>query len=146
MHYTPAGFSNDCLHVLAPASELRSSCAPLPLLTGEPYRRTLDVGALPASPLTTRPWPVAAATTEQGREIVQLIRRDDGALMPDGSVVPELEIGLPSMMKPGWYHSLQIIQDGSFVRVFPDPSGPGVVFPVIDPARLQELAKQLERR
>lgn len=144
-HYTPQGFSNDCLHTLASASDLRGACTPMPLLNGEPYRRTLDIGALGASPLTVKSWPVAITTTEQAREVVLLIRRNDGAYMPGVEVVPEIEIGLPSMAKPGWYHTLQIIQDGSFVRVFPDPAGPGVVFPVVDSSRLQLLVRGLER-
>lgn len=144
-HYTPSGFGSDFASTLIPASELRGSCSPTRVLNGEPYRRTLDVGALPASPVGARAWPVAVATTEQAREVVQLIRRNDGAYMP-GDARPELEIGIPSMTKPGWYHLLQVIQDGAFVRVFPDAGGPGVVFPVTDPARLQTLARTLERR
>ncbi len=144
-HYTPLGFSTDCLHMLVPASELRGSCSRLPLLDGDPYRRALDIAALAASPLTVKRWPVAVTNAEQAREIVQLIRRNDGAYMPGVDVVPELEVGLPSMSRPGWYHSLQVVQDGSFVRVFPDPGGPGVLFPVTDPARLQVLTRALER-
>ncbi len=142
-HYTPLGFSSDCMHVLVPASKLRGSSRPNH--GGDPYRRTLDIGALPASPLVVRHWPVAIATGEQARQVVQLIRRDDGAYMPDAEVIPEVEIGLPSMTRSGWYHSLHVLNDGSFIRVFPDPGGPGVVFPVVDPGRLQSLVKTLER-
>lgn len=144
-HYTPNGFSNDCMYALVAATELRGSCSPLPSLHGEPYRRTLDIGALPASPMAVRTWATATATTEQAREIVRLIGRNDGAYMPGLPSEPAFEIGLPSTSKLGWYHTLQLVLDGAFVRVFPDNNGPGVVFPVSDPTRLRELSQQLRR-
>jgi hypothetical protein len=143
--YDENGFLDSHTSTLVSATEIRQR----PLLAfvkrgGEPYPRTLDIECLPASPLGLRPaYPRCMADYASARAILALIRRTNGAQMPDSMLTPMLEIALPST-KPNWYHRLQLIMDGEFVRVFPDGEDrPGVVFSVTDARTLLELARRL---
>ena len=63
--------------------------------------------------------------------------------MPGLLTAPSCEIALPSS-KPNWYHLVQVILDGEFVRVYPDGDhNPGVVFPVDDARALRALIDEL---
>lgn len=141
--YGPDGFTND--HVLVSSDELRRE----PMMTlvkrgGEPFQRTLDIEMLPASPLGPRPgYPRRVAELETARTVVSLIRRSEGAQMPGQFGVPTCEIALPST-KPNWWHLVQVLLDGEFVRVFPDGDDrPGVMFPVSDSKQLRALIDEL---
>lgn len=141
--YAADGFHNDA--VLVSSSELRHE----PALTlvkrgGEPFQRVLDIETLPASPLGPRPsYPRRLAELASARAVVSLIRRAEGAQMPGAFGVPTCEIGLPSN-KPNWWHLVQVLLDGEFVRVFPDGEDrPGVLFPVSDAKQLRELIATL---
>jgi hypothetical protein len=144
-YYTPDGFNDDFRSSLVSASEARGAVSPTPLLNGEPYKRTFDIETLPSSPITLKAWPTFVATYEQARDIVRMIRRNDGAYMPGLGAIPMLEVALPSTTKRSWFHSLQLVLEGSFVRIYPDANGPGVVFPVADPDRLKALVGTLEQ-
>jgi hypothetical protein len=145
-HYNEAGFRDDCAHMLIGANDLRHEVAESTVTRPtEPFRRVLDIDALPTTPLG----PGASrrfATSYAAREILQLIRRDDGAQMPGLQAAPRYDLALPST-KPGWYHQLQVLLDGEFVRVYPDgEASPGVVFPVDDPVLLRVLVEALPNR
>lgn len=140
-HYDAAGFRDDMAHVLVSASDLRRAPR-LELVKrgGEPYRRVLDIDTLPSSPLAAHPpYPRRIADLVSARAILQLVRRADGAQMPGLVAAPSCELALPSV-KPGWYHRMQVLMDGAFVRVYPDGDDrPGVVFPVDDSKALREI-------
>lgn len=141
--YATDGFHND--HVLVSSSDLRSE--PITTLVkrgGEPFQRVLDIEMLPASPLGPRPgYPRRLAELADARTVVSLIRRAEGAQMPGMFGVPTCEIGLPSG-KPNWWHLIQVLLDGEFVRVFPDGEDrPGVLFPISDAKQLRELIATL---
>jgi hypothetical protein len=138
--YDAGGFREDQAHLLTAASELRRQ----PLLAlvkrgGEPYRRVLDIETLPTSPLGPRPpYPRRIADLATARRVLALVRRADGAQM-HGVLAPICELALPSA-KPGWFHRVQVLMDGEFVRVYPDGEDrPGVVFPVSDSKTLREI-------
>ncbi len=144
-HYDAAGFRAESEHTLLPSSDLRSR----PQFSavkrgGEPYRRVFDVELLPSAPLGIRPLhPRVIADVGPARRILQLIRRTDGAQMPGLLTTPSCEIALPSN-KPGWYHRIQMLLDGEFVRIYPDGDDrPGVLFPVDDPAGLRSIVVEL---
>lgn len=143
-HYDAAGFREDCRHVLVGSNDLRHDVADSAIARpGERFPRVLDIDALPASPLPAARWPRRFAGKHMAQEILRLIRRDDGAQMPGLQAAPRYELALPSA-KPGWYHQLQILLDGEFVRAYPDGEAhPGVVFPVDDPALLRVLVESL---
>ncbi len=141
--YAADGFYNE--GVLVSSSELRRE--PITTLVkrgGEPFLRVLDIEMLPASPLGPRPsYPRRLAELAAARAVVSLIRRGEGAQMPGVFGVPICEIGLPSS-KPNWWHLVQVLLDGEFVRVFPDGEDrPGVLFPVSDAKQLRELIAEL---
>lgn len=140
-HYAEAGFCAE--HALVAARDV-NDCMPVYPVAGS-VRRTLDIDALPASPLTARAWTVRVADVPAASSLLRLIRRGDGAQMPGLQAVPDSEVCLPSSTKPGWYAVLQIVQEGSFVRVYPEPNGPGVVFPVADPEALLSITRDLPR-
>lgn len=141
--YTADGFHND--HALVSSTDLRRE--PITMLVkrgGEPFQRVLDIEMLPASPLGPRPGhPRRLAELADARTVLSLIRRSEGAQMPGMFGVPTCEIGLPSS-KPNWWHLIQVLLDGEFVRVFPDGEDrPGVLFPVSDAKQLRELIAAL---
>ncbi len=142
-HYRPAGFNSDCLHGLVGASALLGSSPPSRL--GEPYIRTLDLDGLPASPLAVRAWPIAIASPTQIGEVLRLVQRNAGAYMPGLDARPLLEIAIPVASKRGWYQTIQIVLDGTFVRVVPEPGQAAVVFPVSDARQLHTLIDSLPR-
>lgn len=142
--FEASGFRDDRMHALVCSREVEN-CALLPALQGDPYRRILDLEAIPASPLQARRWPSRIATHEAAAAILRLIRRGDGAYMPGLDPIPSAELCLPSMSRKGWYHTLQVVLDGTFVRTYPDATGPGVLFPISDPDALRALVRELPR-
>jgi hypothetical protein len=141
-HYDRGGFRAEHAHILAGAT---LAPARAPRLTGERFRRVLDIDSLPVSPLATTPvgWPRRIATTAVAREILQLVRRADGAQMPGLLRTPDVELAVPAT-DSSWYYTLQVLLDGQFVRVFPDGlHNPGIVFPVSEPERLRALVSAL---
>jgi hypothetical protein len=141
--YTADGFAGD--HLLLSSEDVRRE--PIAMLVkrgGEPFQRVLDIETLPASPLGPRPLhPRRLADLPAARRLLALVRRADGAQMPGLAAAPTCEVGLPSM-KAGWWHRVQVLLDGAFVRVYPDGEDrPGVVFPVTDPKQLRELIAAL---
>ncbi|MBA2541138.1 MAG: hypothetical protein H0V17_15970 [Deltaproteobacteria bacterium] len=145
--YDGAGFRADHAHVLVSATDLRRQ--PLFQMVkpgGEPYRRVLDVDSLPASPLGLYPaHPRLLPDLAAARSVLQLVRRGHGAQMPGLLTPSTCELALPSA-KPGWFHRLQVLLDGEFVRVYPDGNDrPGVVFPVEDTRLLRLLLAALPK-
>jgi hypothetical protein len=145
-HYDARGFRDESAHLLTSSSELRQDPGEaIASIQATRYPRHLDVDALPASPLSAhRPgWPRRIASAEAARGILRLVRRTAGAEMPGLLASPTCEIALPST-RPEWYHFMQILLDGEFVRVYPDgPGKPGVVYPVDEPRALRTLVDQL---
>jgi hypothetical protein len=145
-HYDKNGFRDDCTHALVRASDLRGVVADA---RDEPcrhrYPRVLDVDALPASPLIVRdhPWPRRIASTDAARIFLRFVRRTDGAQMPGLLAVPSCEVALPAV-EPNWYHFVQVLLEGTFVRVYPEGQHKaGVVYPVDDPHALRTLVDEL---
>ena len=145
-HYDARGFRDESEHLLTSSSELRQDPGEaIASIQTARYPRHLDIDALPASPLSAHrpPWPRRVASPEAARGILRLVRRTAGAEMPGLLASPSCEIALPSA-KPDWYHLMQILLDGDFVRVYPDgPARPGVVYPIDDPRVLWSLLSQL---
>lgn len=118
--------------------------APLGKAGCEPYRRVLDVELLPASPLGRAPsHPRRLASPASARQLLAVVRRAAGAQMP-GVLSTTCEVALPALDRPGWFHRVDVVLDGEFVRVFPDGDDrPGVMFPVDDVRMLRMLLDDL---
>lgn len=140
-HFRPDGFDSAWAFLLVGARELAPPTLPPPL----PPARALDIDTLPALPLIVRDaaWPRLFAGTDEARKVLSLIRRSDGAEMPGLLATPLCEIAFPSV-RAGLHHVLQVMLEGQFVRVYHD-AGPGVLYPVKEPAELLELVDALPR-
>ena len=143
--YDASGFRDDHRHALVSSSDVRRDpIFELVKRGGEPYRSVLDIDFLPSSPLGRQPpHPRRIADPASARRILALVRRADGAQMPGLVASPSCELALPSV-KRDWYHRLQIMLDGEFVRVYPNGEDrPGVLFPVEDAATLLTIVDEL---
>lgn len=142
--YSPRGFHDDWKFLLVGSTDLR------PILHGEDapaatesYDRALDVDTLPAVPLDSAPaWPRRVADDRLARNILRLVRRRAGTVMPGLLALPSCEIAIPSTME-GLYHVAQVMLDGRFVRVYPQDSDAGVLYPVEHPQALRSLVEHL---
>ncbi|HEY3803397.1 MAG TPA: hypothetical protein VGL61_12350 [Kofleriaceae bacterium] len=106
-----------------------TSTPPMPPPLGA--RRELLIDALPARPLVPGV-PIAVASSDHARALVQLIARTAGTVMPGLLARPYCELALPSG-ELGAYHRLELLLAGDYVRTYPDgPNEPGVVFAVRD--------------
>ncbi|MGE0395511.1 MAG: hypothetical protein AB7T06_02210 [Kofleriaceae bacterium] len=131
-HFRHDGFDPQWAFLLVGAREL----SPPPPLPEAPPARAFDVDALAALPLVVNdtPWRRFYADTDEARQLLALIRRTDGAEMPGLLATPLCEIAIRSA-RAGLFHVVQVMFEGQFVRVYP-PSGPGLLYPVRDPAAL----------
>ena len=140
-YYEPAGFSHDRRYLLASATELRARGALIrPQASSRSRSHVLDIDRLPAVPLgEPRPWPVHVVSTEQARELLGLIQRNDGA--PAAlEAVPQCELALPSPDRDRYYR-IEVLMDGELVRV-----ESGIVYPVADPVAFRALVTAASRR
>jgi hypothetical protein len=140
-YYESTGFSHDRRYLLTSASELRTGGAiTRPQAAIRSTRHVLDIDRLPAVRLgEPRPWPVHVVSTEQARELLALIHRDDGAPAAF-ETAPSCELALPSPDR-GRYHRIEVLRDGELVRV-----EPGTVYPVADPVAFRALVTAASRR
>ena len=145
-HYDRHGFKDEReFHLMSSTEVRRKTRPPHEPLRGSPYPRTLDIDALPATPLRARAraWPQRIASGDAASAILQLIRRSEGATMPGLLTGPRCEIALPAV-RAGMYHVAQILLDYQFVRVYPDgPDGDGVVYPVTESRALRTIVDRL---
>jgi len=146
-HYNSAGFRDERRYLLVSASELRREAVdPKPLTRGTPYERVLDLDALPAMSLVgtgAMAWPLRIASYDDARNLLRLVRRREGAAMPDLLTSPHCEVALPSTQS-GAFHRVQVLLEGELVRVYPDgPAEPGIVYPVEDPYALKMLVDRM---
>lgn len=141
-HYDANGFRHDRRHLLASSSDVRNERELA--RDRHAYPCLLDIDALPAMPLfaTEQSWPVRVANRDDARSLLRLVRRREGAPMPGLLTSPRCEVALPSGQS-GHYHRAQILLDGEFVRVYPDVTQPGIVFPVDNAHLLRTLVDQL---
>ncbi|HEU0035668.1 MAG TPA: hypothetical protein VFQ53_33885 [Kofleriaceae bacterium] len=140
-HYDRDGFRDDHAHLLLGTRTIAdATCAPLPVLVGVPSIRMLDLDAVPASPLSNHApsWPRYVVTSSVAQELLGVIDRERGALMPNVKTEPMYELALPST-KRGWFHRMEVMLHGRFVRVFFDDRSPGVLFPVVDSRALDVI-------
>jgi hypothetical protein len=140
-YYEPAGFSHDRRYLLASATELRARGALIrPQASSRSRSHVLDIDRLPAVPLgEPRPWPVHVVSTEQARELLGLIQRNDGA--PAAlEAVPQWVLALPSPDRDRYYR-IEVLMDGELVRV-----ESGIVYPVADPVAFRALVTAASRR
>jgi hypothetical protein len=108
-----------------------------------PYPRVLDVDMLPAVALGSSPIPRRIADISQAGQILQLVRRREGAAMPGLLAAPVFELALPAA-ELGAYHVAHALLEGEFLRFYPDGmTSPGIVFPVEDAAALRRIAASL---
>jgi hypothetical protein len=144
--YDVRGFRDDHEHILVGSCAVREGVPRTAMRRGAPpYPRMLDIETLPASPLTDyQQVPRRVADMATAERLLQLVRRSGGAQMPGLLAAPLCEIALPASLKPRWYHRIQILLDGDFVRVYPDGDAfPGVVFAVDDPRALRALVADI---
>lgn len=145
-HYDEHGFSRRWRFLLVSSSDVRESeHGDAPEVTPEPSPRALDLDALPAFPLEVRTstWPRRLATTEAAQQLLRLVRRTEGGMMPGLLSLPTCELALPAG-RPNAYHLVQVVLDGAFVRVYPDgPVKPAVLYPVSDPHALRQIIDAL---
>lgn len=140
-HHNRDGFADERGYLLASATQLRAhGRIPRPLDRGEPSAFPLDVDVLPAVELADRAWPVHVVSADSARELLCLIQRRNGSVLPGLVAAPVCEIALPSPI-PGRYHLMQVMLGGELVRVFPAGSEHGIVYPVDDPFELQKLLR-----
>jgi hypothetical protein len=141
-HYERTGFRAECAHVLVAAESMtRVERSPI---AAEPYRRRLDIEALPVSYRSEHryAWPRRVASGEHAKRFLALIRRADGAQMPGLLAAPSHEVALPAAT-PNTYFSIQVLLNAEFVRVYFDERGPGIVFPVSDASSMRLLLETL---
>jgi len=152
-HYGTAGFRDCWSFLLVAASELRdeaqiSETAELAErehahVAVEPYARVLDVDGLPAVALGPSAIPRRIATTQAASEILQLVRRHEGAVMPGLHTVPSVELALPAAAM-GEYYVAHVVLGGEFLRFYPDGmTASGIVFPVEDADALGQIIATL---
>lgn len=145
-HYTSTGFGSDWKFLLVGASDLRPELRASEQRTSKPtYDRALDMDSLPAVPLeeTKALWPRRVANDRSARNILRLVRRREGSLVPGLLATPSCEIAIPSS-ESGLYHLAQVVLDGQFVRVYPEGStNAGVLYPVNHPQMLRTLVEEL---
>jgi hypothetical protein len=145
-HYNKHGFRDTWGSLLMGAGDLRRSMnAPAVVPDADRWARTLDLDALPASPLELPAMHQArhVATASAARQILQLIRRDAGAPMLGLLAIPTCELALPSA-KPGTYYIAHVLLGGAFLRLYPDGvTAPGVVYPVDDAQLLRRIIDDL---
>jgi len=149
-HYGTAGFRDCWRFLLVAASELRDE-APAGDNAGRdlvrspvtPYARVLDVDALPAVPLGPSAIPRRIATMQAAKEILQLVRRREGAVMPGLLATPTVELALPAA-DLGVYYVAHVLLDGEFLRFYPDGmAATGIMFPVEDAGELRQIVSTL---
>ncbi len=141
-HYGAGGFLDCWSFLLVGSSDLRAEAhqdemAP----AGDPYPRVLDVDALPAAALDPPggSYPRRIANAEAARQILQLVRRREGARIPGLPAAPICELALPSIA-PGTYHIAHVLLDGEFLQFYPDGVAvAGIVFPVDDARALRRV-------
>lgn len=138
-HYNRDGFAEERGYLLASATQLRANgLVPRPLDRGEPSTLPLDVDALPAVALPKRSWPVHVIGREHARELLGLVYRRDGSIIPGLVAAPTCEVALPAATADR-YHLVQVLLNGELVRVYPPGMPDGVVYPVDDPHELRKL-------
>jgi hypothetical protein len=144
-HYNTHGFADERRYLLAGARELRANATvPRPLDRGEPSNFALDVDALPAVALPRSPWPVHVVGHEQAREMLALIRRRHGSMIPGLQSSPSCSVALPSS-EPDRFHVLDVLLDGELVRVHPHGAAQPIVYPVDDPFTFRQLVHYASR-
>jgi len=139
-HYDPAGFMDVRRYLLQSAAQLLAR-GPVSKPTGDghPSGSVLDIDAIaPVALDEERPWPVHVVTAEQARELLSLVRRGEGSILPSLVASPSCELALPSA-ESHRYHRLEVVCDGQLVRVRPRGSAEAVVYPVRDAATFLQL-------
>ncbi len=142
LHYDESGFSHQWRFLLSAASESPTPAdeTPAPVRS----RRTLDIDSLPLVALgATREWRRHPVSLSLAREVLDLVDRTAGALMPGLLAIPSAELALPAH-RASHCHVAEVILDGHFLRVYPDgDTQPGIVYPVLAPQRLLALLTSL---
>lgn len=147
-HFDRDGFVAERGYLLSRASDVRRDPpSRQPLLAGDPSARVLDVDSLPVmsagllgDPTSSRRW----ATRDEAHALLGLVSRNSGRTMPGLLAQPCFEVTLPAATD-GAYHIVQVLLEGSFVRV--DHGAVGTVcYPVTAPRELLELIQNLPTR
>jgi hypothetical protein len=148
-HWDADGFRACWGFLLEAASEMAddaevsamSAEAPDQRAPEDPYPRLLDIDTLPAVALgrSLAPCPQRIADARAARQILQLVRRREGARMPGLLAAAACELALPSI-EPGLYHVAHVLLSGEFLRFYPDGmTTAGIVFPVSDASALRRV-------
>jgi hypothetical protein len=138
-HHNRDGFADERGYLLVSATQLRANGGvPRPLDRGEPSSLPLDIDALPAVALPERPWPVHLVGREHARDLLGLVHRRNGSIIPGLVAAPTCELALPATTADR-YHLVQVLLNGELVRVYPPGMPDGVVYPVDDPYELRKL-------
>jgi hypothetical protein len=144
-HWGAAGFLDQWSFLLVEANALGEADSPggAPRPAAAPYPRVLDVDALPAIALAPTAIPRRIADVAAARQILQLVRRREGAIMPGILAAPGVELALPAG-ELGTYHVAHLLLDGEFLRFYPDGmESAGIVFPVEDAVALRRIVHAL---
>lgn len=142
--YSKLGFHDDWKFLLIGSTDIRPSIRQRAPARTAVYDRTLDVDTLPAVPLDdgAHTWPRRVANDRVARSILRLVRRREGSLVPGLLATPSCDIAIPSTTE-GLYHVAQVVLDGQFVRVYPEGTAQGVLYPVNHPQALRTLVEEL---
>lgn len=142
-HYDAAGFRDGWSFLLVAASDMRRASAERAGPVGDPHPHVLDLDALPAVVLGPPACPRRIASAEAARQILQLVRRREGARMPGLVTAPACELALPAAT-PGAYHIAHLLLDGAFLQFYPDGMATaGIAFPVADASALRRVVATL---
>lgn len=144
-YFAAEGYRHEMRHLLTSATDLRD-------VQDERYQpvygaspRGLDLDALPALPLDApaeMAAPLHVVPDAMARDLLQLISRHDPFALPGLLSMPSHELALPSS-RPGLYHRLQVVLDTMFVRSYPDPNGPSVMYPIVEPGALRSMIDEM---
>jgi hypothetical protein len=141
-HYDAGGFRECWSFLLVAASALRRERQARTV--GDPHPRVLDLDALPAVALGAfaARSPRRLADSQAAREILQLVRRREGARLL-AAMAATCELALPSAA-PGAYHIADVLLDGEFLQFYPDGmAATGIAFPVDDAGALRRVVAAL---
>lgn len=145
-HYDAHGFEHASRHLLISATELRrreTVARPHAHAVARGY--VLDIDMLPPAPLDGhRPWPVHVVSAEQARELLSLVRRHEGAVLPNLVESPCCELALPSPIALH-YHRIEVLLDGEVIRVHTPGAPHGITYPVADADAFRQLVTYAAR-
>ena len=143
-HFHPGGFAIEREFQLVSSTELKSrEIERQPRAGGQATMQVLDIDALPIgeSLAPSGPWVHRLATAADVADVLRVVHRHEGTATPGLLSVPACELVFPASARG--VRRMQVLLDGSFVRIYPSPTAPGIMYPVDDPRAVATLIARL---